>query len=181
MRGDILRLMRKISVLTTLFILYLGLSVGPAALAEERLKLYQKNEVQVQHQRLVGNVRAQARREGVVVNVPQLYVFLSDQSSAYHMDGYRPRFERELNLIVDRSRTARSMVRLDRLLERVKAADGSELRPADLPSGDVYIALYRRADCPTCDQVSEALAAWQESRPELVVVWLDVSLDRPPR
>ncbi|MCC5866535.1 MAG: hypothetical protein JJU31_15545 [Wenzhouxiangella sp.] len=173
--------MRKIFVLTSLFVLYLGLSLGPVALAEERLKLYQKNEVQVQHQRLVGNVRAQARREGVVVNVPQLYVFLSDQSSAYHMDGYRPGFERELNLIVDRSRTARSMVRLDRLLERVKAADGSAFSPADLPPADVYIALYRRADCPTCDRVAEALAAWRESRPGLTVVWLDVSLDMPPR
>ena len=181
MQGDILDHMRKFSALTSLFALHLGLSLGPAALAEDRLKLYQKNEVQIQHQRLVGNVRAQARREGVVVNVPQLYVFLSDQSSAYHMDGYRPRFERELNLIVDRSRTARSMVRLDRLLERVKTADGSEVTPADLQPADVYIALYRRANCATCDRVSEALIAWQESRPELAVVWLDVSLDPPPR
>ncbi len=158
-------------------LLILGL-VLPAQ-AGERIALYQKTEVKVQHQGLVGNVRAQARREGVVVNVPQLYVFLSDQSAAYHMDGYRPGFERELNLIVDRSRRARSMVRLDRLLERVTQADGESISPSDLPPADVYIALYRRANCDTCDQVAEALTAWSENRPDMTVVWLEVSLDRP--
>jgi len=150
-------------------------------MAIERLELYQREEVKIQHQRLVGNVRAQARREGVVVNVPQLYVFLSDQSAAYHMDGFRPGFERELNLIVDRSRRARSMVRMDRLLERVKTAEGEPFTPEQLPPADVYVALYRRRDCDTCDQVAGVLEDWLDDRPDLNVVWLDVSLDAPPR
>lgn len=181
MRDDILPNMTKNILLLGLVSLSLAGGLAVPAAAGDRIALYQSNETQLQHQRMVGNVRAQARREGVVVNVPQLYVFLSDQSAAFHMDGYRTGFERELNLIVDRSRRARSMVRLDRLLERVRTADGSTFNPDDLPPADVYIALYRRADCATCDQVAEALAAWHEGRPGLAVVWLDVSLDRPPR
>lgn len=173
--------MRTHSIVTGLLGPLLALGLAASAQAGERIALYQKQDVQLQQQRLVGNVRAQARREGVVVNVPQLYVFLSDQSAAYHMDGYRSGFERELNLVVDRSRRARSMVRLDRLLERVQTADGERFSVDDLPPADVYIALYRRADCATCDQVADALSAWSEGRPNLSVVWLDVSLDRPPR
>lgn len=150
---------------------------GPVMASEvERLSLVQRQEIQVQHQRLVGNVRAQARREGVVVNTPQLYVYLSDQTATYHMDGIRRGFERELNLLVQRSRTARSMVRLDRLLERVKTADGEAIAPADLPPADVYLMLYRKANCPVCDEVEATLESWLESQPELRVVWMDVLL-----
>lgn len=148
-----------------------------AAAEVERFTLHQRPEVQIQHQRLVGNVRAQARREGAVVNVPQLYVYLTDQSAAYHMDGMRRGFERELNLIVQRSRTARSMVRLDRLLDRVITPEGQAVTPADLPPADVYLMLYRRADCEACDQVEATLEAWLENQPDVRVVWIDVLLD----
>jgi hypothetical protein len=145
----------------------------------ERLTVYQRQDIQVRHQRLVGNIRAQARREGVVVNLPQLYVYLSDHSAAYHLDGYRRGFERELNLIVQRSRSARSMVRLDRLLERVKTADDQSLEPADLPAADVVIALYRRRACEECEQVEATLDQWLADNPTLKVIWLDVLLDAP--
>jgi hypothetical protein len=156
-----------------------ALTLPSAGLAQERIELLQRAEVQIQHQRLVGNVRAQARREGVVVNTPQLYVYLTDRSAAYHMDGYRPRFERELDLIVKRSRTARSMVRLDRLLDRVKTVDGEPFGVEQLPSADVYLALYRRADCQTCDQVAALLEDWLADNPSVEVVWLDVLLRDP--
>lgn len=167
--------MRLVSLL--LFALVALLCLTPAAAEVERLSLYQREEVQIQHQRLVGNLRAQARREGVVVNTPQLYVYLTDRSAAYHMDGNRRGFERELNLVVQRSRTARSMVRLDRLLERVKTEEGESVRPADLPRGDVYLLLYRRAGCSVCDEVDATLAAWLEANPELNAIWIDVWLD----
>lgn len=143
----------------------------------ERMTLHQRQDIQIQHRRLVGNVRAQARREGVVVNVPQLYVYLSDRSAAYHMDGNRRGFERELNLIVQRSRSARSMVRLDRLLERVKTEDGESISPEELPPADVYLLLYRRPVCEVCDEVEATIESWLASATDLRVVWLDVMLD----
>lgn len=147
-----------------------------AAADVERMTLRQQAEIQTQHQRLVGNVRAQARREGVVVNVPQLYVFLADQSAAFHQDGYRPGFERELNLIVDRSRRARSMVRLDRLMERVETLEGGPMLASDLPAAEVFLLLYRKPDCAECDQVAAVLERWANENPDRSVLWLDVKL-----
>ncbi len=153
---------------------------NPAAVADvERISLYQRQEVMAQQQRIVGNLRAVARREGVVVNVPQLYVYHSDFSEAYHLPGFRSGFERELKLIMDRRRGARSMVRLDRLLERVKTPAGEPFSLDDLPLADVYIVLYRRADCPECDQVAGMLDQWIADEPERDMVWLDVRTDAP--
>ncbi|MGY6555577.1 MAG: hypothetical protein ACXIUM_13760 [Wenzhouxiangella sp.] len=143
----------------------------------ERIELFQRAEVMAQQQRLVGNLRAVARREGVVVNVPQLYVFHYDFSEAFHQEGYRRGFERELDLVVGSRRGARSMVRLDRLLERVKTPDGADFALTNLPEADVFIALYRRANCAECDQVAEHLEEWISGNPERRVVWLDVRTD----
>lgn len=148
----------------------------PALAEVTRMTLHQQAEIQTQHQRLVGNTRAQARREGVVVNTPQLYVFLEDQAAAFHQDGYRPGFERELNLIVDRSRRARSMVRLDRLMDRVETPDGERISASDLPGSDVFLLLYRKPDCAECDQVAAVLETWAESDPSRAVLWIDVLL-----
>ena len=147
----------------------------------ERIELFQKAEVMAQQQRLVGNLRAVARREGVVVQVPQLYVYHSDFSEAYHLDGFRPGFERELGLILDRRRGARSMVRLDRLLERVETTEGEPLELDDLPVADFYLALYRRADCQECDRLIEQLETWLGEEVERKAVWLDVRTERPSR
>lgn len=161
-------------------LILLGLLAPLWAQAEvERIELFQRAEVMAQQQRLVGNLRAVARREGVVVNVPQLYVFHADLSQAYHLEGYRPGFVRELELVVDRRRGARSMVRLDRLLERVQTPDGEELDIEDLPETDVVVALYRRLNCEPCDQVAAALDGWIEQNPDRRVLWLDVRTDRP--
>ena len=159
-------------------LILLGLFAPLWAQAEvERIELYQRAEVMAQQQRLVGNLRAVARREGVVVNVPQLYVFHYDFSEAFHQEGYRRGFERELELVIQRRRGARSMVRLDRLLERVKTPDGAEFGINDLPEADVFIALYRRLNCSECDQVATHLEEWISSNPERRVVWLDVRTD----
>lgn len=143
----------------------------------ERIELFQRPEVMAQQQRLVGNLRAVARREGVVVNVPQLYVFHADFSEAFHQEGYRRGFERELELVIGGRRGARSMVRLDRLLERVKTPDGAGFGIAELPEADAFIALYRRAGCAECDRVAAHLEEWISANPERRVVWLDVRTD----
>ncbi len=148
----------------------------PALAEVTRMTLHQQADIQTQHQRLVGNVRAQARREGVVVNTPQLYVFLADQAAAFHQDGYRPGFERELNLIVNRERRARSMVRLDRLMERVETPEGERITASDLPATDVFLLLYRKPNCAECDQVAAVLDTWAESNPDRAVLWIDVKL-----
>ena len=148
------------------------------AMAEvEHIELLQRPEVMAQQQRLVGNLRAVARREGVVVHVPQLYVFHGDGSEAYHLEGFRPGFERELELTISRHRGARSMVRLDRLLERVTTTAGAAINLDDLPTADLVLALYRRADCSACDQVAATLDRWIAEHPERRVLWLDVRTD----
>lgn len=154
---------------------------APAALAETgQIELFQRYEVMTQQQRLVGNLRAVAKTDGIVVRVPQLYVYHADQSAAFHLGGFRPRFERELELIIDRRRGERSMVRLDRLVERTRTPEGNTITIEDLPPADVTLALYRQPDCPECDQVAEVLRAWIADHPDRSVLWLDVRTD-PPR
>ncbi len=161
-------------------LILLGLLAPLWAQAEvERIELFQRAEVMAQQQRQVGNLRALARRDGVVVNVPQLYVFHYDLSEAYHREGFRAGFERELELVVDRRHGARSMVRLDRLLERVRTPEGEAFTLDDLPDTDLILALYRRLDCIECEQVAETLEQWIASNPERRVVWLDVRTDTP--
>ena len=158
-------------------------AAGAAAfdqLVTEHIELVQRQSVITTHQQMVGNVRAQARREGVVVRVPQLYVFLYDHSASWHLDGFRRGFERELNLTVNRQRRARSMVRLDRLLERVTDPAGEEVTIADLPEGDVYLLLYRRENCEECERVKRAVGEWLGEETDLSVVWIDVWMDRQP-
>ena len=178
-QDDILSCMRNLMLVVILFLLSPGL---PAAdeVVSERLDLIQRQSVITDHQRLVGNIRAQARREGVVVDVPQLYVYLYDHSASWHLDGFRHGFERELNLTVNRQRRARSMVRLDRLLERVTDPAGQEMEIADLPDGDVFILLYRRDNCEECEQVEQAVGGWLAEETELSVVWINVWMDRRP-
>ena len=117
-----------------------------------------------EHQRRGGNARTQAQVQGWIVRVPQLFIYLSDYSAAFHMDGIRSGFERQLNWVIDRSRTERSMIRLDRLLERLTTEDGEEFSLESLPRADVYILLYRRAECETCDELDDMLSAWLDTK-----------------
>ena len=178
-QDDILSSMRNL-----MFALIIALLAPGAAafehLVAEHIELAQRQSVITTHQQMVGNVRAQARREGVVVRVPQLYVYLYDHSGSWHLDGYRAGFERELNLTVKRQRRIRSMVRLDRLLERTTGLAGEEVTIADLPEGDVYLLLYRRENCEECERVKEAVVEWLDEETDLSVVWIDVWMDRQP-
>ena len=155
-----------------------GLSaVSTNAIATDTLTFHQRAEVMAQQYRLVGNLRAQARREGVVVEVPQLYVYHSDGSAAYHLDGFREGFESELSLTIDRGRRARSMVRLDRLLERVSDAGGQAVAMSDLPAASLYVVLVRNAACTACDQVADALTGWLAPRDQ--ALWITILTDQP--
>jgi|GEM_PF-2090729 len=169
---------KKVVVMTTAIGLFgwFALWAG-SALAAETLTLHQRAEIMAQQHRLVGNLRAQARREGVVVEVPQLYVYHSDASAAFHLDGYRSGFERELSLTVDRGRRARSMVRLDRLLERVTDTDGDTVTLADLPPTSLYVVLVRNDSCAACDQMEAALSTWLADRDE--ALWITILTDQP--
>jgi hypothetical protein len=162
--------------------LLLFLALSPMSLLAEttEIQLYQRYEVMAQQQRLVGNLRAVAKTDGIVVKVPQLYVYHEDQSAAFHLGGFRAGFERELELVIDRRRGERSMVRLDRLLERTARPDGQEVLMDELPPADVTLAFYRQPDCDECNQVEAALREWIASNPERSVLWLDVRTD-PPR
>ena len=162
------------------FLILIGLIAPLPVRADfERIELFQRHEVIAQQQGLVGNLRALARRDGVVTNVPQLYVYHRDFSEAYHRDGFRSGFERELELTVDRRRGARSMIRLDRLLERLKTPEGEPVILAELPEAEVYLVFYRRLNCAECEQVAETLRDWIAENPERRVVWLDVRTDTP--
>src|SRR6056297_153676 len=106
----------------SLLILATLLPISPpvAALSIERIELHQRESVQVEHRRRVGNIRTQAQAQGWIVRVPQTYIYLSDYSAVFHMDGYQRGFERQLNSRFSSRRTERSVIGLDRLLENVE-------------------------------------------------------------
>lgn len=154
----------------------LGSWLGPARADVQTVFLKQTVAAKLADQRLVGNVRAQAKREGVIVDVPELFIYYSDFSPAYHLSGDRPTLTRELDLVINARRMERSMVRMDRLLERAVRPDGAGVSADDLPVADFYVFLYRTEDCAVCDAVESALQDWLVNRSE-TASWILVSLD----
>lgn len=153
-------------------------SANPAKAQIEPIELIQSRQALLADQRLVGNVSAQAKREGVIVNTPELFIYYSDFSPAYHLSGYRGTLSRELGLIVDRHRIERSMVDLDRLLERAETPDGDTLEIDQLPDADLYVVIYQRPNCASCEQVQSAVDALIE-RTDLALSLIIVRLERP--
>jgi hypothetical protein len=157
----------------------LPLSLPASALSIERIELHQKESVQVEHRRRVGNIRTQAQAQGWIARVPQTYIYLSDFSAMFHMNGMMRGFERQLNARISSLRTERSVIGLDRLLENVERPNsGDAFTMADLPPADLYVAFYSKPDCELCDEVDEGIMAWLETMGSISVVWLDVSLDQ---
>ncbi len=157
-----------------------GLAAGSTVLAADvtRIELHQREEVMQQQQRFVGNLRAQAQREGIVVKVPQLFVYFTDQSPAWHLQGFRRGFERTLGLTYEHGRRERSMVNLERLLDRTITPGGQAYTHEDLPEVDLYLLLYRREGCDDCEQVASSLDAWLDGQENLEALWFDIWVDR---
>ncbi|MFW5815588.1 MAG: hypothetical protein ACOCVP_01910 [Wenzhouxiangella sp.] len=166
---------------TALLLLAVGLLPLSVQAELEQIELFQRYEVMAQQQRVVGNLRTAAKTDGIVVRVPQLYVYHAELSAAFHLGGFRPGFVRELEMIIESRRGERSMIRLDRLLERTRTPQGDRITIEDLPLADVTLAFYRRLECEECDQVAEVLREWIEAHPERSVLWLDVRTDTPRR
>ena len=151
--------------------------------AEPVIELVQDRAAVLEDQRLVGNSRAQAKRRGTIRSVPQLFVYHTDFTAAYHLEGYRDTFTRFLDVAAREFREERSMVDLDKLLERAHVAlPGSDtgfeyLTPADLPTRDLIIVFYYAEDCDECQQVERALDGWLAENDDLDYNYLRVSLD----
>lgn len=128
------------------------------------IQLDQSAEAVLAHQRLAGNARAQAKRRGVIRTVPHLFVYHRDGTPAFHMDGLRPGFERQLNLLIDAFRIDRSMVELETLLENAERPDNEPITLDDLVPNRITLTLYTRAGCADCDAVRERLEKWLEDR-----------------
>ncbi len=129
--------------------------------------LDQSAEAVLAHQRLPGNARAQAKRRGAIRTVPHLFVYHRDATPAFHMDGLRPGFERQLNLLIDAFRIDRSMVELETLLANARTAAGVAPIAGDLEPGRVVLVLYTRDGCSDCAAVRERLEAWLNERTDL--------------
>lgn len=156
---------------------FFSLTAGSVQAVVDEFKLIQTQKALLADQRLVGNVSAQAKREGVVVDVPQLFIYYGDTSPAYHLAGFRPTLVRELEIIINARRMERSMVGLSRLLDRAETTDGSTASVSDLPDADLYVVLYERGACEPCAQVRETIEGWLADRSD-DAFWITISLDR---
>lgn len=141
------------------------------------VELVQKPQVLARDQRQIGNLRALARRQGVVEAVPQVFVYAGDASPVFHLRGYRQGFIGDLDTAVLRFRRIRDMVDLDTLLGNAETADGESPAIGDLPEPDAYLVIYRAEDCPICDRIDHELAAWMAARPALSVVQIRIEVD----
>lgn len=161
----------------------LGVSLflfGPAA-AAETIRLSQKPDVVLEHQRMPGNARAQAERRGTIRSVPHLFVYHPDarHSPALYMNGFRRGFDRQLAMVLDDFRIQRSMAPLERLLDNAVDHTGRSLTPGDLPKRRAVFVLYRSVDCGECERVAEALDAWLATRPAFEIVRIEVDVELP--
>lgn len=151
---------------------------GPAT-AAETIRLSQKPDVVLEHQRMPGNARAQAERRGTIRSVPHLFVYHPDarHSPAFYMNGFRRGFERQLEMVLGDFRVQRSMAPLDRLLDNAVDSDGRALTPGDLPRRRAVLVLYRSVDCDECDRVAAALDDWLRERPAFEIVRIEIDVE----
>lgn len=167
---------RRASFLPWLLAALILFAAAPVAAqpSEDWIELVQSESAVLEHQRLPGNARAQVKRRGAVRDVPHLFVYHREGSPAFHMDGIRTGFERQLNLLIDAFRIDRSMVELEVLLENARTPDGGPVSREDLPSGRIVLVLYGRTDCEACDALVAELEDWLTERPGLdpVRVWI---------
>lgn len=142
------------------------LSTAPARAQDalDWIQLDQSAEAVLAHQRLAGNARAQAKRRGVIRTVPHLFVYHRDGTPAFHMDGLRPGFERQLNLLIDAFRIDRSMVELETLLDNAETPEGGTITIDALVPSRISLVLYTREGCSDCEIVRERLERWLEDR-----------------
>ena len=153
------------------------------ATADPVIELVQDREAMLEDQRLVGNSRAQAKRRGTIRSVPQMFVYHTDTTAAYHVDGYRDDFIRFLDLAVRGFREERSMVDLDKLLERAHVVTENpdeplqRITPDDLPTRDLIIVFYHSEGCEECTQVEQGLADWLAANGDIDYNYLRVALD----
>lgn len=140
------------------------------------LEVRQNPEIARQHQRRVGNARAQARREGIIRTLPQLYAYYGDHTAVHHMHGYNRGFTLSLDSAVRRSSRVRDMVDLEALVENLQTIDGSGLTLGELPDVEMIFVEYWRPDCEDCQRVRDDLAEWLEERPLDSALWLRVQL-----
>lgn len=152
------------------------LAEGSAPDRVQFLELQQKPSVARQHQRRVGNARAQARREGIIRNLPQLYAYYGDQTSVHHMQGYNRGFTLVLDSSVRRESRVRDMVALETLLENTTTPDGEMVELDDLPDVQMIFVEYWREDCEQCPTVEADLAGWLEERPLDSALWIRVQM-----
>lgn len=141
------------------------------------VNLVQKRQVLAHHQREVGNLRALARRQGVVEAVPQVFAYGADLSPVFHLRGYREGFVGDLDTALRRFRRLRDMVDLENLLENASTADGEPLSIDDLDSADAYLVIYRADECTVCDRVESDLEAWMARRSSLSVARIRVQVN----
>lgn len=166
-----------------LLILISALAWLSTATADPVIELVQDREAVLQDQRLVGNSRAQAKRRGTIRSVPQLFVYQTDQTAAYHLDGYRDEFTRFMDAAVRGFREERSMVDLDKLLERahLPAEDPDQplrhISPDELPTRDLIIVFYYSDDCDECSRVERDLATWLAANSDLDYNYLRIALE----
>lgn len=149
--------------LPLLLVLLPLLVAAPALAAGPVYELTQDPEVVLRHQRLVGNVRAKAQRQGIIRYVPQLFVYHVDRTPVFHMPGRREGWPAELRAALESFWVERTTVDLATLLSRARDADGERLEVDDLPDGAAIAVFYRREDCEACERVEQALTGFAEN------------------
>jgi hypothetical protein len=161
----ILRGMKARFVTKFFVLLVIGCAWVPPLLAQvTQIQLIQSQEAITVDQRLVGNVGAQAKREGVVVDLPQLFIYYRDFSPAYHISGFRPTMVDEIELVIGEHRIERSMVKLERLMERAVLPTDAPIALNDLPAAALYVVFYSSRGCEVCGRTREAIDGWIAQR-----------------
>lgn len=151
---------------------------GPAGADESAIvELVQKPRVLARDRRQVGNLRALARRQGVVDAVPQVFAYGADLSPVFHLRGYREGFAGDLDTALRRFGLLRDMVDLEVLLKNADTAEGESLDVDDLAAADAYLVIYRADDCAVCDRVERELETWMTRRPSLSVARIRVEVN----
>lgn len=134
-------------------------------------------ETVIRYERQVGNARAQARRQGVIHSVPQIFVYHTDRTPALYLSDYSDDLPRAIDSALAANRVVRDMAGLLRLLGEVRTAGGRRVLSVDLDEADVYVVEYWKPECPDCRRMRERVVEWIETRDREAVFWIRVEAD----
>lgn len=141
------------------------------------LDLHLPADTVMRYERHVGNARVQARRQGIIHSVPQIFVYFRENTPVLYLSDYTDSLGQAIDDALSISRVVRDMVSARTLLREARDADDRRVSTYDLQPAEVTLVDYWKPDCPDCERMRERIVEWIGTRAREDVLWIRIEAD----